>query len=410
MAVPPEPPEQPEPAGDTGASTSPEPPAASTPPGPVRVWLTEQGLGEHAERFDAEGLTMGEVKRLTEDDLRELGVEELAQRKRLLIAIERERRSFLERLRNLGLRGVLDAVVLVSTVILTAVAYVSMRDAAEERQSNREERELSRSTLEEMRNQSSLSIRPAIVAETILRTSLVRVEFDTATSAIRFGISDEGSTQTLFAVGPGPDWRTVEPRFLRLRNTGPGPAIDVRVRVVTPRPLEGMVARARELGLEGSGVPPEYLTHEGVGALAFGRPFVPHDTSVSSDTAEYNFPAIDGEGEEVWLPFPTGIVGCLATVSRFGAAARALRLRRPRDYMRIAWAACPEVGLEVTYDDLSGERFVKRYEMGVGLTAGFYFEPRYTVLYSFGLAREQATAAGQGEPAAGHGPPAGLGP
>ena len=54
----------------------------------VDQWLEALGLGEHAKMFAENAVTADLLPRLTERDLRELGVAKLGQRKRLLEAIE----------------------------------------------------------------------------------------------------------------------------------------------------------------------------------------------------------------------------------------------------------------------------------------------------------------------------------
>jgi class 3 adenylate cyclase/tetratricopeptide (TPR) repeat protein len=54
----------------------------------VGVWLKELGLAEHAEAFAANGVDFAILPELTNDDLKDIGVGRLADRKRLLKAIE----------------------------------------------------------------------------------------------------------------------------------------------------------------------------------------------------------------------------------------------------------------------------------------------------------------------------------
>ena len=56
--------------------------------GDVGHWLETLGLGEHAKVFAENAVTADLLPRLTERDLRELGVAKLGQRKRLIEAIE----------------------------------------------------------------------------------------------------------------------------------------------------------------------------------------------------------------------------------------------------------------------------------------------------------------------------------
>lgn len=54
----------------------------------ISAWLKELGLAEHAEAFATNGIDSGILPELTNDDLKDLGVARLADRKRLLKAIE----------------------------------------------------------------------------------------------------------------------------------------------------------------------------------------------------------------------------------------------------------------------------------------------------------------------------------
>ena len=54
----------------------------------VAAWLLELGLAEHAESFATNGVDAAVLLELTNDDLKDLGVAKLADRKRLLKAIE----------------------------------------------------------------------------------------------------------------------------------------------------------------------------------------------------------------------------------------------------------------------------------------------------------------------------------
>src|ERR1700740_619711 len=53
----------------------------------VGDWLKELGLGEHEAAFAENGVTFALLPELTNDDLKDLGVARLADRKRLLKAI-----------------------------------------------------------------------------------------------------------------------------------------------------------------------------------------------------------------------------------------------------------------------------------------------------------------------------------
>jgi class 3 adenylate cyclase len=54
----------------------------------VRSWLNEHGMGEHAEAFAENGVDAALLPELSNDDLKDLGIHRLADRKRLLKAIE----------------------------------------------------------------------------------------------------------------------------------------------------------------------------------------------------------------------------------------------------------------------------------------------------------------------------------
>ena len=53
----------------------------------IALWLNELGLGEHAGAFDENGVDFALLAELTNDDLKDLGVARLADRKRPLKAI-----------------------------------------------------------------------------------------------------------------------------------------------------------------------------------------------------------------------------------------------------------------------------------------------------------------------------------
>ncbi|MGI9400808.1 MAG: SAM domain-containing protein, partial [Rhizobiaceae bacterium] len=54
----------------------------------IASWLTEIGLGEYADAFIENAVDDDLLPHLTNDDLRELGVAKLGDRKKILLAIE----------------------------------------------------------------------------------------------------------------------------------------------------------------------------------------------------------------------------------------------------------------------------------------------------------------------------------
>ena len=54
----------------------------------VGAWLNELGLAEYADAFAMNGVDSEVLRELSNDDLKDLGVARLADRKRLLKAIE----------------------------------------------------------------------------------------------------------------------------------------------------------------------------------------------------------------------------------------------------------------------------------------------------------------------------------
>src|SRR5215217_6136723 len=55
--------------------------------GDVRAWLEDLGLGQYAKAFAENGVEFNLVPELTNEDLKDLGIARLADRKRLLKAI-----------------------------------------------------------------------------------------------------------------------------------------------------------------------------------------------------------------------------------------------------------------------------------------------------------------------------------
>ena len=55
--------------------------------GDIRAWLAELGLAKYAEAFSSNAIDVDIVRELTEADLKDLGVEAMGDRKRLLRAI-----------------------------------------------------------------------------------------------------------------------------------------------------------------------------------------------------------------------------------------------------------------------------------------------------------------------------------
>jgi hypothetical protein len=55
--------------------------------GNIRAWLAELGLAKYAEVFASHAIDLDVVRELTEADLKDLGVEAMGDRKRLLRAI-----------------------------------------------------------------------------------------------------------------------------------------------------------------------------------------------------------------------------------------------------------------------------------------------------------------------------------
>src|SRR6516225_384128 len=55
--------------------------------GDIRAWLAELGLAKYAEVFSSNAIDLDVVRELTEADLKDLGVEAMGDRKRLLRAI-----------------------------------------------------------------------------------------------------------------------------------------------------------------------------------------------------------------------------------------------------------------------------------------------------------------------------------
>ncbi|MCE8554332.1 AAA family ATPase [Ruegeria pomeroyi] len=52
----------------------------------IREWLEDMGLGHHAQAFEANAVDVDLLKHLSDDDLKDLGVERLGERKRILLA------------------------------------------------------------------------------------------------------------------------------------------------------------------------------------------------------------------------------------------------------------------------------------------------------------------------------------
>jgi class 3 adenylate cyclase len=55
--------------------------------GNIRAWLAELGLAKYAEVFSSNAIDLDVVRELTDADLKDLGVEAMGDRKRLLRAI-----------------------------------------------------------------------------------------------------------------------------------------------------------------------------------------------------------------------------------------------------------------------------------------------------------------------------------
>jgi hypothetical protein len=55
--------------------------------GNIRAWLAELGLAKYAEAFSSNAIDLDLVREMTEADLKDLGVEAMGDRKRLLRAI-----------------------------------------------------------------------------------------------------------------------------------------------------------------------------------------------------------------------------------------------------------------------------------------------------------------------------------
>ena len=178
------------------------------------------------------------VTLLNEKDLLELGVDSLADRKVILrsIANDLQKSSAWRRFANSGqLRSVLDAVVLLSTVVLTIIAILSLQTASIER-------ELNRQSLEQMGRQLEVSVAPVL-------------SVDLAYEYLEVGVSPGISPAHMIQVTPAsfvypetvldrlPPGQRGKLPLLRITNHGNGPASDVRVSYSTSQPSRSALIR-----------------------------------------------------------------------------------------------------------------------------------------------------------------------
>ena len=55
----------------------------------IKAWLKENGMGEHWEKFESNKIDEDTLKSMTEDDLKDIGIDALGDRKKLIEEIKR---------------------------------------------------------------------------------------------------------------------------------------------------------------------------------------------------------------------------------------------------------------------------------------------------------------------------------